>query len=70
MADVREGLLPLFWLEVSGDLGETELRRIKTEVTKPIHGYHVIQWMIIGLGTVVIVLGFGYLALLLKKEAL
>jgi hypothetical protein len=67
LSEVRDGLLPLFWVEECGDLTETDLRRIVTEVTRPLQGYHVIQWVVIGSGIVVILFSLGYLTLVWKK---
>ena len=67
LSEVQDGFLPLFWVEESGDLGDQQLKRIRTEVIKPLKGYKVIQWLVVGMGLVLVMLASGYCGILVKR---
>ena len=65
--NVKETLFPIFWLEESADIDQANIDKLKDMLIKPLKMAEIGQWVAVGVGAALGLIGFVLFIIALKK---
>ena len=65
--NVKETLFPIFWLEESADIDQANIDKLKDMLIKPLKMAEIGQWVAVGVGAALGLIGFVLFVIALKK---